>query len=636
MLKFDPKSGTFVLKVTGVSAQGGTLRLTTDRFVIRSDELTWSEEAGRFVAGTPNVQIIVSTDGRTVSAVVENTGTVPFTISEIVVVSFPPACFSLSLRCVEHLQYVHHLSCNSAGVRLVGRKTVWSEGDERSYMVTVFHHPHTGDSLLIGSLPPSQTLSGVDVLHSAGHREGDFGFSLVAECQAEIQPGSELSSAKFLFLSGNDPLRLLTDYGDVIAERCPPRRRNPLVGWNSWDYYSGAVRRQDMDENLDAAIELFGDRVTHFIIDEGWECQWGVWAANWKFPGGLEDFCRHVKERGKVPGLWTAPFLVNSYTPLYRYHPELFACDEDGFPKITPMSYGPMAYLDTTHPRVIKLLEETFSRLRACGVEYFKIDFLVNLLDCVRFHDPTVPRGEIVRRGVEAIRRAIGDEAYLLACGAPFESVVGLVDAARVSGDIHTYWGHLKRNARCISSRFWMHDRLWTNDPDFFVVRSPDTSEDPLLNRKGRPRPYDEQNAWLAGRPFNFEEAKTNALMQLLTGGDLILGDALRKLRPNGIELIRRVLEHRLSTPAVPIDLFAPGEDVPARWAAVVGDKAYVGIFNWGDFDRTFDASPEALGIESFSGAVDFWTNEPVPDEMLRNLTLPPRSSRGLVFRRKV
>ena len=124
--------------------------------------------------------------------------------------------------------------------------------------------------------------------------------------------------------------------------------------------------------------------------------------------------------------------------------------------------------------------------------------------------------------------------------------------------------------------------------------------------------------------------------MQLLTGGDLILGDALRKLRPNGIELIRRVLEYRLSTPAVPIDLFAPGEEVPARWVAVVGDKAYVGIFNWGDFDRTFDASPEALGIESFSGAVDFWTNEPVPDEMLRNLTLPPRSSRGLVFRRKV
>jgi hypothetical protein len=502
-------------------------------------------------------------------------------------------------------------------------------------MVTLFHQHRKDHSLLIGSLPPSSTLSGVDVLHSSGHREGDFGFALAAECRAQVAPGSELSSAEFLMLSGDDPLRLLTDYGDAIAERCPPRRRNPLVGWNSWDYYSGAIRRQDMDENLDAAVELFGDTITHFIIDEGWECQWGVWEANWKFSEGLEDFCRHVREKGKIPGLWTAPFMVNSYTPLYHDHPELFACNEDGSPKITSMGYGPMAYLDTTHPRVIELLEEIFLHLRACGVEYFKIDFLVNLLDCVRLHDPTVARGEIVRRGVEAIRRAIGEEAYLLACGAPFESVVGLVEAARISGDIHTYWGHLKRNARCIASRFWMHGRLWTNDPDFLVVRSSDTSDDPLPNRKGSPRPYDEQNLWLAGRPFNLDEAKTHALMQLLSGGELILGDALRKLRANGIELIRRVLDHRLSAPAVPIDLFVPDEDIPARWVAVVGDRAYVGIFNWGDFDRTFDVSPAALGIELFGSTVDFWTDEPIPGEVLRNLTLQPRTSRGLVFRRK-
>ncbi|MCK4817772.1 hypothetical protein KA005_18525, partial [bacterium] len=76
-------------------------------------------------------------------------------------------------------------------------------------------------------------------------------------------------------------------------------------------------------------------------------------------------------------------------------------------------------------------------------------------------------------------------------------------------------------------------------------------------------------------------------------------------------------------------------EDMPARWVTVVGDRAYVGIFNWGDFDRTFDASPEALGIEPFSDAIDFWTDEPIANETLRNLVLLPRSSRGLVLRRK-
>lgn len=634
MLKFDPKNGTFSLEAAGFSATGGTLRVATDRFTLSSDELAWSNAAGHFLAEAPNVRIIISMADLTISATVQNTGNMPFTISEITVISFPPESFSPHLDCEAQLQYVHHLSCNSAGVRLVGHKAAWSEGDERSYMVTAFYRHRAGHALLIGSLPQSNTLSAVDVLHSSGHRAGDFGFALVAECRAQLLPGNELSSAKFIFLSGNDPLRLLTDYGDKIAECCPPSRRPPLVGWSSWDYYSGAVRRQDMDENLDAAIELFDETVTHFIIDEGWECQWGVWQPNWKFPEGIDDFCRYVKKKGKIPGLWTAPFMVNSYTPLYRDQPEFFAREKDGSPKITPMSYGPMAYLDTTHPQVCELLEETFSRLRACGIEYFKIDFLVNLLDCVRFHDPTVPRGEIVRLGVEAIRRGIGNDAYLQACGAPFESVIGLVDAARVSGDIHTYWGHLRRNANCIASRFWMHGRLWNNDPDFMVVRSPDTSEDPILNRKNTPRPYDQQSVWLAGRPFNFGEAQTNALMQLLTGGELILGDALRKLLPNGIELIRRVLNHRLSAPAVPIDLFDPGEDIPARWVAVVEDKAYVGIFNWQDFDRTFDASPAALGIKSFGSAVDLWTDEPVPDEALPNLTIWPRSSKGLIFSR--
>jgi hypothetical protein len=84
----------------------------------------------------------------------------------------------------------------------------------------------------------------------------------------------------------------------------------------------------------------------------------------------------------------------------------------------------------------------------------------------------------------------------------------------------------------------------------------------------------------------------------------------------------------------VPIDLFAPDEDVPARWVAVVGDRAYVGIFNWKEFDRTFDAAPAALGIEAFGDAMDFWTEESVSDETLRNLTLRARSSRGLIFRR--
>ncbi|MCK5119390.1 MAG: hypothetical protein KAQ78_07400, partial [Candidatus Latescibacteria bacterium] len=187
MLTFDPKRGTFTLTAPGFSARGGMLRVATDRFTLRSDELCWTEEAGRFTAVTSSARVILSTDGKSVSATVQNTGSVPFTISEIAVVSFPPECFSPSLSCADHLQYLHPLSfARAAGVGLVGQKTAWADGDERSSMGTVFHQHRTGDALLIGSLPPSSALCGVEVRHSSGHREGGFGFVLVADCQAQL------------------------------------------------------------------------------------------------------------------------------------------------------------------------------------------------------------------------------------------------------------------------------------------------------------------------------------------------------------------------------------------------------------------------------------------------------------------
>ena len=90
----------------------------------------------------------------------------------------------------------------------------------------------------------------------------------------------------------------------------------------SRDYYSGAVTRGALDENLDVSRELFGDALRVFCIDEEWEQQWGRWEANSKFPGGLTDLCEAVRSRGGEPGIWTAPQLANTYSPLFLEHPE--------------------------------------------------------------------------------------------------------------------------------------------------------------------------------------------------------------------------------------------------------------------------------------------------------------------------
>ena len=331
-----------------------------------------------------------------------------------------------------------------AGVKPVGRKAPGLEFVAPSSMVTVYQQ-EDGGAMLLGVLPPvGPAFCECITRHSDPHLEGTFGFEVRHTFGCAVEPGGTVYTSPLVALSGLSGTDLMLDYGrrwHDLLERKPSRK--PMVGWNSWDYCSGAVTRSAMDENIAAGKALFGDALRVFAIDEGWERQWGRWEPNDKFGNDLADFCRHARAEGVVPGIWTAPLLVNTYTPLFLEKPEWFAERADGQLQTDSYSYGPMAYLDVTQPEVLALVKGIFRRLREAGFEYFKVDFCHCILNALRFSDPTVGRNDLIRRAFQAIREAIGEEAYLLSCGSPYESVVGLVDAVRTSGDIHIYWGHV-------------------------------------------------------------------------------------------------------------------------------------------------------------------------------------------------
>ena len=398
-----------------------------------------------------------------------------------------------------------------------------------------------------------------------------------------------------------------------------------MAGWNSWDYYSGAVTRGALDENIAAGREMFGDALHVFAIDEGWERQWGSWEPNTKFESGLADFCGHLKAQGGLPGIWTAPLLVNTYNPLFLEKPEWFAERADGQVQTDSYSYGPMAYLDVTNPEVLEHIGRIFSRLREAGFEYFKVDFCHCILKARRFSDPRVARKDLIRRAFAAIREAIGDDVYLLSCGAPYESVVGLADAVRLTGDIHVYWGHVLKNAGALCTRWWMQGHLWNGDPDFLVVRGPDTARPPYGRRRVI-TPVGPDGGWMAGREFDEMEARTYALLVHLSGGDVILGDALRRLKPTGLAILRKVLTPR-PNPAIPVDLFDSEQDLPRIWISRGETDTVVGLFNWGDKTARMDFDPSAYELPGTP--LDFWTDQPVPALPNR---MPRRSSVALRF----
>ncbi|MBT3287121.1 MAG: hypothetical protein HN380_07220 [Victivallales bacterium] len=551
------------------------------------------------------------------------------TLGTAIVARWRPEAFAPALVAGDFREFIHGGSflAMNCGVKVVGRKLMSLDHAAPSSMVTVYQHDD-GTALLLGVLPGlGDGFAEFATLHAEPHLDSAFGWEARQVFQRTVAPGETVLCSPMTAFSGSDGTRLLTAYGELWRERNAPRERPIQVGWNSWDHHAGAVTRASIDENLAASRRLFGDTMKVFCIDEGYEVQWGTWAPNAKFPEGLADYCRHVKANGGVPGIWTAPLLVNCYNPLYFEHPEWFAERADGQVQTDAFAYGPMAYLDVTRDDVLDHIRAVFEGLRALGFEYFKVDFCHCILKATRFSDPSVGRAALIRRAFETIREGIGPEPYLLGCGAPYESVYGSVDAVRTTGDIHIFWGHILRNAAMFAARYWMQGNLWNCDPDFLVVRGPETAAPPY-GRRQITTPMGPDGGWISGREFNEAEARAYALLVHLTGGDVILGDHLPALFENGVEMLRKTLQPRPDA-AVPVDLFTTEQDLPRIWISRGEEDTLVGLFNWTEKPAHLAFDPAEHGLAG--RPVDFWTDEPVPALPSR---LPRRGSLALRYLR--
>jgi hypothetical protein len=617
------KKQTGVLGFAGTAFKKGRIVFVFNEFTVSSEELVWKNCPAGYGADCRGCVFYVLLRGNTFSLAIQNKSADDLFLKEILVL-FPPV-----LKTSDYLEYIHTFNTASgSGVKKVGLETRWQTHNPESSMVYLLKNRLSGNSILVSTLPPhAGDYVVIKARHDAPHLEGNFGLEIKSIQQRLVKKGAQAQTSLLQYMTSANPLELLARLGEQWSVVSKKPLKNTVIGWNSWDYYAGAVSSRDMYENQQSAKKLFGNKVKYFVIDEGYEHRWGVWEANRKFPEGLKKFCRNIKSKGGIPGVWTAPLLVNAYTPLYRAHPEWFGKRGDGQIVQTLMSYGPMAYLDITRPDVEQFVFNIFKTLKKYGFRYFKIDFMQEMLKCELFEDKTVPRGMLIRKTFQIIRRAIGKNSYLLAAGAPFESVTGIVDAVRVTDDIHNYWSHIVGNARTIAARWWMHRKLWNIDPDFFIVRCDETSPDKQLNRDWGERPFQYRNVWLNGRPMNYEEAKVYSLLIYLSGGDIFLGDNLSKLNRKGAELIRKVIEQPLSRPAMPLDMFDGHDKIPSIWLAEEKDYRVIALINWEEDIKDFTVDLEKYGITDYRRMEPLFSaaNEKIQDGIIR-VSLRPRS----------
>jgi alpha-galactosidase len=266
-----------------------------------------------------------------------------------------------------------------------------------------------------------------------------------------------------------DGASALDEFGRRFAAAAGARAqpRPPRV-WCTWYQYFEEVHASDVIENLQA-IESEALPVDVVQIDDGWSLGTGEWTAlNPRF-GSLAGTVAAIRESGRRAGIWAAPFSVGASSSVATTHSDWL---------VGPAGHNwgdDLRGLDLTHPGVRDYLVEVFTAIRELGIDYVKLDFLyAGAIPGTRW-DASASPISAYRSGLELIREVLGDDAFLLGCGAPILPSVGLVDAMRVSGDTFHEGGEDGsqglRGRMSLESRAWQHGRFWINDPDCLVAR---------------------------------------------------------------------------------------------------------------------------------------------------------------------
>jgi len=441
-----------------------------------------------------------------------------------------------------------------------------------------------GRCLLLGFITTKEQLAEVRL-----SLDGEECERLVAICHADdvtLQPGERLFSERLVVAQGEDPFGLLKYYAQRLGQVMKARQRTPPpTGWCSWYYFFREVTGADVLDNV-AAIDREALPLEYIVVDDGYQTAIGDWlsADEGKF-ADMKGLAQAIVRAGYKPGIWTAPFGASPDSQLYAEHPDWVIRGEDGQPLVAWQHWGEDTYgLDPSHPEVQEWLRETFRIMRhEWGYELFKVDFIFAGGLAGRRHNPQMTRAQAVRKGLEIIRQVIGEDAFLLGCGAPLGPSIGLVDAMRIGPDVavnwHPFWGDLSfpaaENAlRNMVTRYFMHGALWLNDPDCLLVRTRDDESNLVLN-----------------------EMRTLASIIGLCGGMVLSSDNLSSIRRGRLKYLRQILPP-YGRAAIPLDLFE--REMPELLALPVetgwGQWLVVGLVNWAD--RTTETTIELADLE--------------------------------------
>lgn len=440
-----------------------------------------------------------------------------------------------------------------------------------------------------------------------------------------IKPGQSVVTDAFVLGSFTDARRGLETYADAIATA--NRIRLPKIpnGYCTW--YS-SPHGGPSDEKAMAELAAFcGKELAKYgfdtiLVDDQWQGpaikKGGLIGSGptgnftrhdpaGPYPSGMKANADGLAAHGIRPGLWFTPFAWDPRDPLFRDHQDWFVKKADG--SLYEVLWAGWC-LDMTHPQARAFLADSVRRLTdGWGYRYLKPDAMWCGLaakctypgtayveegfgDAV-FHDPSMTGIEAYRMGIRTMREAAGTHTYLAACNVAqnFRSMggaIGLVDAMRIGPDTGADWGAILPNFHLGTRLFFLHNRVWHNDPDCLMVRA----------------------------PLTLTQARSFASWIALSGSLNLVSEWLPGLPADRLDCIKRSMPNT-GLAGRPLDLF---ENTPARvWHMTDGRRHVAGLFNWsGSQPATVRFKLDQLGLTT-AGArflgLDYWSGRLVPVE---------------------
>ncbi len=442
-----------------------------------------------------------------------------------------------------------------------------------------------------------------------------------------VDPGESFTSERLLIAFG-DGLALLDRYAEQLGKNMHARiLTQPLTGWCTWYYFYGENTEHDVIANLER-IRAERLPLNVIVIDDGYQTSDGDWTSvnDEKFPNGMKLLADQIRQAGFVPGIWVAPFAANENSQLAREHPEFLLRDASGAPVVSWIHWGQKCFsLDLSRADVQAWLRDLFRTLSDdWGYDFFKLDFLYTAAVPGIHHDPRMTRAQALRRGLEIIRKTVGNK-MILGCGAPLALSIGIVDAMRIGPDVAITWEPIFKSdltapatayaMRNTLARAFMHKRFWHNDPDCVLVRRRDDESDLKLN-----------------------EMRTMVSLIGLSGGAVLDSDNLPSLRRGRLKYLKQILPPT-NLAARPLDLFET--ELPQIFALPLerewGQWLVAGIVNWRDQTTTTEMSLEKLGLDPAIAyhVYNYWHRRyvGVVRERIRIKRHQPHETRVLLFK---